>query len=171
MIGRVVRRWRRHYGAHPLHLIVVLMVFAVVGYVVTVLLPDPTGLTILIWFLGAVVVHDALLFPIYALLDRTVAVLHPRRGRRPRRVPLVNHVRLPAMFSALLLVIFLPSITRDGEPTFLGTSGHGLGEIPTNWLLLTAGLFGVSAVIYALRLLRLLVVGRRRPVPGEAAQP
>ena len=167
MIGRLVGRWRRHYGAHPLHLLAVLMVFAVVGYVVHALLPDPTALTILIWFLGAVVVHDLLLFPLYGLVDRVFSVLHPGHGRPRRAVPVVNHVRLPALFSALLLVIFLPSITRDGQATFEYTSGHDLDPVLPNWIALTAGLFVLSAVIYALRLLRHRLRARREEVAPD----
>ena len=54
----------------------------------------------LVWFVAAAVLHDLLLFPVYTGLDRVLLVAD---RAAPRRVPLVNHLRVPAALSALLL--------------------------------------------------------------------
>jgi len=89
----MVTRFRTFYGAHPLHLLAVLAGFALLGYIVSV--AGPAALwnpsvwwqSILVWFLGAVVLHDLVLFPLYALADRahTAGVHGLRRRRRHHR--------------------------------------------------------------------------------------
>src|SRR5215213_4709734 len=87
--------FRRHYGASPWHLAGLLACFAVAGYAALRWLDEPTATRLVVWFVGALLLHDAVLFPLYALVDR-VLVLGSRAGsRRPPRVPLVNHVRVP----------------------------------------------------------------------------
>ena len=83
-------RTARAYGANPLHLLALLASFAVAGYAVAHLVHESTFVRILLWFLAAVIGHDLILFPLYALADRSLRAalraLWPRRGT-PARVP------------------------------------------------------------------------------------
>ncbi|MDL5155757.1 hypothetical protein [Actinomycetospora termitidis] len=146
--------WRRLYGANPLHLLVLVACFALVGYVVSMLWEDPSWLALLIWFLGAVIGHDLVLYPLYALADQPLRLARwaRRRADRPVLVPAVNHVRAPVLGSAVLGLIYLPTITSHGEDALRFTSGLGTAGILENWLLVTGVLFLGSAVVYAIRL-------------------
>lgn len=148
-------RARRLYGAHPLHLLGLVASFALTAYAVTFLLGARGVDRIAIWFVCAVIAHDLVLFPLYALADRLLTtVLGPRAARGPGRGPVLatNYVRLPAMASGLLLLIFFPAILRMGESTYLHKSGLTEGDTYLHrWLLLTVGFFVVSAVCFAVR--------------------
>lgn len=63
--------FRDRYGASPLHLLLVLTSFAVALYAGLRLLRGDT-LGVLIWFVGAALVHDLLFLPVYSLTDRVV---------------------------------------------------------------------------------------------------
>ena len=151
----MLRAWRSSYGENPLHLLAMLGCFALVGYVVSFVYEDPGVTALLVWFLGAVIAHDLVLYPLYALADRPLVLA--RRGRRdpdrrPPRVPAINHVRVPALGSLVLGLIYLPTITRHGEDALRFTSGLDAAGIFGHWLLVTGVLFLASAVVYALRL-------------------
>lgn len=152
----------RIYGARPLHLLAVCFALALVGYMVYV-----AGIatfwnrnvwwqSIAVWFAGAIVVHDLLLFPLYSLADRSLtAGLDAMRGRAPAltwRVSPLNYIRIPLMGTALTFVLFFPGIIQQGSETF--TTATGLTQEPYlgRWLVLTAVLFGVSALAYAIRI-------------------
>ncbi|WP_433800141.1 hypothetical protein [Actinomycetospora sp. CA-084318] len=151
-----MRLWRRLYGANPLHLLVMLGCFALSAYVVSMVWEDPTWVALLIWFVGAVIGHDLVLYPLYALADQPVVLARWARRRfgreRPVLVPAINHVRAPVLGSAVLGLIYLPTVTRHGEDAFRFTAGLGMEGILQNWLLITAVLFLGSAVVYAVRL-------------------
>ena len=168
-MGAVLRAWRRFYGENPLHLLAMLGCFALVGYVVSFVYEDPSVTALLIWFVGAVLVHDLVLYPLYALADQPLVLARwaRRRGadRRPPLVPAINHVRAPVLGSLVLGLIYLPTITRHGEDALRFTSGLGTAGIYRHWLLITAVLFLGSAVVYAVRL---GIAARRRPRPGTA---
>jgi len=159
----MLTRFRTFYGAHPLHLLAVLASFALLAYVVSVVGPvalwNPSvwWQSILVWFLGAVVLHDLVLFPLYALADRVhttgVHTLRRWRGHHPDRPPLVsaiNYVRIPALASGLLLLVFLPGIIEQGAPTYLAATGQTQAPFLNRWLLFTATIFAISAVAYAI---------------------
>ena len=87
-------RARRRYGAHPLHLLTLLASFALVGYVISLLGVHSLWndrvwwQSIIVWFLGAIVLHDLVLFPFYALADRSVgAGWRAVTGRAPQVAP------------------------------------------------------------------------------------
>jgi hypothetical protein len=86
---------------------------------------------IAVWLVGAVLVHDLLVLPLYAGLDRA--------GRSIVRGPRVNYVRIPAALSLLVLVVFWGMIGRRGD-------GYAL-----RWLLVTAALFTGSGLVYRVR--------------------
>ena len=72
---------------------------------------------------------------------------------------MINHVRAPAVISALLLIIYFPLISGRSDGGYFALSGHHLTHYLRNWLLITAVLFLGSGLIYAARVVR----ARARP--------
>ncbi|WP_197373360.1 hypothetical protein [Mycolicibacterium baixiangningiae] len=146
--------FRRVYGAHPLHLLTLIAGFALVGYVIVTLglpalwNPRTWWQSIVVWFVAAVVVHDLVLFPLYALADRILAFSQ----RVPAPVPVVNHLRVPALGSALTFLVFSPGILEQGAPAYTAATGLTQEPFLGRWLLLVAAMFGASAAVYAVRL-------------------
>jgi len=161
----VIGWWRRTYGANPLHLLALLACFALAGYAVLQASHGPLPLRMGLWFVGAVVAHDLVLFPIYALADRSALRLLPRAGRRMPIPGNVNYVRVPALLSGLLLLMFFPLILRRSEPAYGAASGLNEAPYLDRWLLLTGAAFAVSAVLLAVH------VGRRRRAGDSPAHP
>lgn len=155
-------RWlRRRYGAGPLHLALLAASFAIAGAAfVRFFDPGSNGANIVIWFVGAIVFHDLVLFPLYSLVDliagRTLSHsrLHPPVSPR-------NHLRVPAALSAMLLLVYFPLILQLGSSTYHAASGMSTRGYLARWLLLTGGLFACSAVAYAVRIRR---AARRRRI-------
>ncbi|BAH52425.1 hypothetical protein [Rhodococcus opacus] len=157
-----MRRFARFYGAHPLHLLAVLFSFALAGYAVMVVgpqnlwNPDVWWKSIAVWFLGAVIAHDLVLFPLYALADRSLRsgldAMRGRRRPRPRAVPALNYIRVPALASGLTLLLFLPGILEQGADAYLAATGLTQEPYLDRWLLLSAAFFALSTLAYATRL-------------------
>lgn len=175
LLGAVRRRIAGFYGADPLHLLALLACFALAGYAASrvVAATDPRGQKIwvgfVIWFIGAAIVHDFVLYPLYALAD--VAVQRRRWGRRrPRpyvqRRPWINYLRVPAGLSGLLLLVWFPLILRLSEETYRNAAGLDLSPYLGRWLLVTGLLFAGSAITYAVRL-RSAASARRGPRPRQ----
>lgn len=145
----------RLYGSHPLHLLTLIAGFALLGYVVatikpvTLWNPNVWWQSIIVWFAAAIVAHDLVLFPIYALFDGLLSRTVLRRT--PPRVPVVNHIRVPALGAGLTLLVFLPGIIKQGATTYSAATGQSQDPFLGRWLLLTAVMFAVSAAIYAVR--------------------
>lgn len=148
--------WRRFYGANPLHLLALLAGAALVAYTVGLVATESMATRMLIWFVGALVAHDLVLFPLYALADRSLLVGRWARrrltGRHEPRVPVINHLRVPALGSGLLLLVFLPVIIGQGESAYVAATGMNTDPYFQRWLWLSGGMFAISAVIYAGRL-------------------
>ena len=171
-------RATRAYGAHPLHLLTLVASFALVGYAISLLGVGSLWnrhhwwQSIIVWFLGAVLLHDLVLFPAYALADRSLgAGWRAVSGRTPDRPPAVspvNYLRIPTMASGLLLLLFFPGIIQQGSGSYLRATGLTQAPYLERWLLLTGVFFAVSALLYAVRL---IIAGRRRrnvdPVTGH----
>jgi hypothetical protein len=68
------------------------------------------------------VVHDLVLFPLYAGADRVLTAVLPG--------PKVNYLRVPALGAGLALLMFWPGIVRQGEVTHLAAHGPGPGALP-----------------------------------------
>jgi hypothetical protein len=153
--------FRRFYGENPMHLLALLGCFALVGAVVLELYPNPSAPLILLWFVGAVIAHDLVLYPLYALADRSLVVARWARRRVSARavsVAATNHIRLPVMGSVLVGLIWLPTIS--GHAAFVAYFASDLPptvDFVERWLLITAALFLLSAVVYAVRLGRAAV--------------
>ena len=106
---------------------------------------------ILVWLGAAVVAHDLVLLPAYTALHR-LARAAGRVERAPAsRLPILHHVLAPAALSLTLLLAWTPLLFGPGEPTFTAASGLTTDAYLGRWLALSAGLFGLSAVVYGLR--------------------
>jgi hypothetical protein len=154
-MGDALRRVARAYGASPLHLLALLAGFAVAGYAVSHVVHEPMLVRIIVWFLAAIVGHDLILFPLYALADRSLRAglraLWPTRGTAAR-VPPLNYLRVPALGTGLLFLVFLPGIIRQGASTYHAATGQTQQPFLGRFLLLTAAMFTLSAIAYAVRL-------------------
>ena len=164
--GAPGRRGRggRLYGASLWHLAALLGGFAVAAYAVSRLRDDPALLRMAIWFVGAALVWDLVVGPLIALADRG---LRPLRSR-PRPVAMINHVRVPALTSALLLLVWAPVIFQRSEQVFRVKAGLGLDPYLGRWIAITVVLFAVSALVYGIRWAR---VSRSGSDPAQVAVP
>jgi hypothetical protein len=149
-----VRRFRAAYGGGPLHLLAALATFAVAAYALSRsfdLLGDPGRM--LIWLGGGIVAHDLVLLPFYSLLGLLAAAALLRPGERPSRLRIaaLNHLRVPALLSGLLALVWFPLIAGKGPGTFTRATGLSNEVYFERWLLLSAALFAASALLLALR--------------------
>lgn len=124
---------------------------AITGYVVDKVISGPMAVRIIIWFAAAAILHDFVLFPAYSLIDRVMGAIRPRSGSTSQ--PIINHVRVPAVLSALMLLIYLPTILGRGAGAFHAASGLGQVDIFFRWVLLSLGFFAVSGAVYFVRFL------------------
>jgi hypothetical protein len=146
-----VRRFRYEYGASPLHLAGAIASLAFAAWALAQafdVLADP--LRFGIWIGGSIVAHDVVLFPLLAALAALAGVAAGPEPSPVRRAA-INHVRIPALLSGLALLVWFPLILRTGTATFERTTGLANDVYLERWLLLTAALFGGSAVLLALR--------------------
>jgi len=126
--------------------------FVIAGYALAQIVRGGSVVNFAIWFVGAAVLHDLLLFPFYSLLDRLAG--HPRRARARGGVPTVNYVRVPALISGVLLLVYFPLILGlAGHNYYLAAAHHPHGYA-RNWLAITGVLFVGSGLLYAIRVLR-----------------
>ncbi|OKK13663.1 hypothetical protein AMK33_02220 [Streptomyces sp. CB02400] len=139
----------------PVKLFVLLCSFVLCAYAGVRLL-DGDWVMVALWFVGAAVIHDLVLLPLYAAVDR---VLVKGAGRRRGWV---NYVRVPAALSGLLSLVWFPLITGRVSERYAGVAGLSADGYVVRWLIVTAVLFGGSAVVFAVRVRR----GRRVSVGG-----
>jgi hypothetical protein len=158
----LITRFTAFYGSNPLHLLGTITAWALAGYVVTLLGPQAMWnpkvwwQSIAVWFLAAIIAHDLILFPLYALADRSVtaalaAVRSRRAGPSPRVSPL-NYLRVPTLAAGLSLLLFFPGIVQQGQFSYSAATGQNQQPFFGRWLLLVAALYGLSALAYAVRL-------------------
>lgn len=168
--------FRRLYGAQPLHLLGHLVMFLVAGWAINQILGGGNAINWLAWFIGAALLHDLVLLPVYSLLDRAVqrgGRRRPGQGGRPSQsalrghdrqwAPVVNHIRVPAAIAGILLLVYFPVILGYSSSNYRNDSGHALTGYTRNWLLVSAGLFVCSGLVYLVRVLR-------RPGPPPAVE-
>ncbi len=148
------------YGASGRHLLVTLAALSLAVYTVLELGLDELWdsdvwwQSILVWFLGAVLLHDLVLFPLYALADRLFGRALRRRSPAPGEasgVPIVNHVRIPVLAIGLLFLLFFPGIIEQGASSYSKATGQTQEPFLERWLILSAAIVGLSAATYALR--------------------
>lgn len=151
-------RFRGVYGSSPLHLLALLASLLIAGAAVVGWFDNTAAITerILIWFLGAALAHDLILLPLYLVLDRIAfGVLHERAGTPPpQRAPGWVYVRIPALLSGLLWLVFFPQALRLGESTFRVASGLGQSVYLSRLLLTCGAMFALSGLAYAVGLAR-----------------
>lgn len=131
---------RRVYGASPWHLLLMVGVLALIAYAGARLLDGGDPWRIAVWFVGAALLHDLVLVPAYTLVGRALRLVG-----RARHLVLV-----PAVASGLLLLVYLPLILGPSHAyvTKTGLTGE---PFAARWLLVSAALFAVSAVVGAVR--------------------
>lgn len=144
--------FRRRYGATPLHLAGHLAAFGIAVFALAQIIGGAGPINFVAWFIGAALLHDIVFLPLYSLLDRVHLSFH--RRLRARRVPLVNHIRAPALISGLLLLVYFPLILGQSGSEYYKATGHHLHGYVRNWLLITCGLFLGSALVYGVRVWR-----------------
>jgi hypothetical protein len=160
-------RFRYEYGAEPLHLIALVASLLLCAYALLRITEIPGGGRILIWLAAAALLHDLVALPLYSALFRITGGAADRAiPDRTARLLALNHVRVPAAVSLLLLVVYSPLILRLDSERFQGTTGLGVDPYLGRWLLLSAALFLASGVIYAVRLRRSRA---DRPAAADAA--
>jgi peroxiredoxin len=145
-----VSRLMHWYGASPLHLLTMIGSFALAGYAAAELLPvNPVG--ILVWLVAAVIGHDLLLMPLYTLADRSATAVLRHRPLNLPAGPWINYLRVPAVLSGVLLLIWFPLILRlPGR--FTAATTLPLNPYLWHWLAVTGALFLLSATALVLRL-------------------
>ncbi|MCU1691226.1 MAG: Lipoprotein [Frankiales bacterium] len=141
-----VRSFRLLYGSSVLHVLAVAGCLALAGAAVVAVADGSSALRIGAWFLGAVLLHDLVLFPLYAAADRVASSVLPRGS--------VNWVRVPTLLSGLLLLVFWPVITQHSEESFRFASSRDQDVYLTRYLVLVAALFLGSALLYGVTRLR-----------------
>ena len=144
-------RWfRRWYGANPLHLLAMLGCVLLSDYAAVRLLHvKPVGVAI--WFVGAIVGHDLVLFPLYVIADRSVMAVFRHRPPKLPTVPWINYLRVPTVLSGILLLMWFPLIFRIPSH-FPRTTDLSLNPYLGHWVAVTGVLYLLSAAAFALRL-------------------
>ena len=173
---RLVTHVRRRYGAHPLQLALLLASFVVAGYVIYVLglralwNPDAWWQSIAVWFVGAAVLHDLLLFPLYAAADRVLVTFFARpqpAGRRVRTVPVINFVRVPLLACGLVSLLFFPGVIRQGVGSYHRATGQTQEPFLRRWVILCVVILLCGLAAY---LVARVAAARRSPVGATVAQ-
>jgi hypothetical protein len=137
---------RRRYGAGPLHLLAhaALLPLCAWALLQAFRVSSPNAAShITVWLVGAVIVHDLLVLPLYSALDRA--------GRLALHGSDVNYLRIPAGLSLLMLVVFWGTIGRRGDGAYHAVSGRSFEGYAVRWLLVTAALFAGSGLWYLAR--------------------
>lgn len=133
---------RARYGASAAHLLGHAALFALVAYAITQIFTLGAAGNAIVWLIGAVVLHDAVLWPLYSAADTA--------GRRVLRGA-INYVRVPLGLSLLLGLVFVGTISGKGANAYRNASGRTYDGYVERWLLVSAALFAISAIAYAVR--------------------
>jgi hypothetical protein len=150
-------RFRKLYGASPLHLLAVIATFAVVGYGFFMIFQSPAPESTLIFFVAAIFAHDMIAFPLYSGLNRVAGRAVGGRATEAddaARVPAINYLRVPFILSAFCFLLFFPLILGLSADRYAASAGMDIDMFLGRWLGITAALFLGSAIAYAVRLRR-----------------
>ncbi|MEV0737943.1 hypothetical protein AB0I51_18645 [Streptomyces sp. NPDC050549] len=151
--------FRRPALGSPLQLLLLACSFVLAGYAGVRLLADD-WFGVGLWFVGAAVLHDLVLVPLYAGVDRALARVLGAAGHREW----TGCVRVPALLSGLLLLVWFPLISGQVADRYRSATTLSGDGFLSRWLLVTAALFGGSAVLLVVRpLLRLRRARKERP--------
>lgn len=139
------RRRRATLGS-PLQLLLLACSFALAAYAgVRLLAGDRLG--VVLWFAGAALLHDLVLLPLYAAADRALVRACGAAGNRAW----AGYLRVPAALSGLLLLVWFPLISGQVAGRYRLAAGLPADGFATRWLLISAALFGGSAVVLVWR--------------------
>jgi hypothetical protein len=145
--------FRRVYGTSPLHLLTLVASLAIAGYVALQWVHVGFG-AILRWFLIGLIGHDLILVPLYTGLDWIAFGGARGRDRAARaRVSALPYIRVPAMLSGLLLLVFAPEILSI-DAVYRQQTGLGESVYLARWLAATGVMFALSGLAYAIALRR-----------------
>ena len=148
--------------ALAVQVVLLLLSFVIAGFALIGWTQRPRDLVgVLIWFGAAIVAHDLLLLPVYTWVDRLGLSRLP-----PRAAP---YVRVPALISVLVLLVQFPTILGFGANQFHFASGLTEHGYLLRWLLMSAALFLISGVAYAVRRKQPAHVAGRTDGPSDAA--
>jgi hypothetical protein len=153
-----MRGFKSLYGSNPLHLLAHIGVFFIAGWSIDQIAGSHKLINWIVWFLGAALLHDLVLLPLYSLVDRGLAGGGNPVARAARRRRWLNYIRVPAVVAGILLLVYFPVILGYSSANYRNDTGHALAGYTRNWLLITAGLFLASGLVYVLR-----VMTRRSP--------
>jgi hypothetical protein len=135
---------RRAYGAGPLHMLSTVAALALAAYAFSRIFAGAQAANIVLWFVGAVVLHDLIAFPLYTALNRLAL------GRR-MVAGAVNYIRVPVLLSALSFLVFFPLILGLRSESYERQTSLSTDVYLGRWLLICGGLFAASALLYAVR--------------------
>lgn len=130
----------------PFHLLLLAASFALAAYAGVRLFSDDWR-GVALWWVGAALLHDLVLLPLYVAADRAVLRGLDAAGHRTWAM----YVRVPAALSGLLLLVWLPLISGMTARRYRSATGLSADGFLARWLLITAALFGVSALLLVLR--------------------
>lgn len=138
-------RLKAMYGEHPAHLVGFALMLAISGFAVRRFFDQGSAVVkILVWLAGAAIAHDLLFAPVYMLVGRALE----RLGSR------ANYVRVPALLSGAMFLVFFPLIVRRGEGTYRNATTLTQHPYLARWLIASGILFAGSAVFAVLRTAR-----------------
>ena len=120
--------FRARYGASPVHLLAHLALLPLVAWALLTVLDFRAASNVVLWLVGAVILHDLVLLPAYSALDRVARVAVPGA---------INYVRVPGGLSLLSLLVFWGTIRGKGAGTYARVSGQEFEGYVSRWLLLT----------------------------------
>ena len=155
-------RFRKAYGASPLHLMAVIASFAIAGYGFFMIFKAPAPESTLLFFGLAIVAHDMIAFPLYSTLNFVAG--RSSRAAEPEAaaavgVPAINYLRIPFMICGISLLMFFPLVLGLSADRYEASSGQEVGVFLGRWLGICAVLFTASALLYALKLRRVKRAG------------
>jgi hypothetical protein len=137
-------RARLRYGAPAWHLAGHAVAFAVIAYALGRLLQPSVGRpgAAVVWLLAGAALHDLVFLPLYSLADRIARALGGRA---------VNHLRVPAVISGVLLLVYFPLILSKAPATFERNTGRAPPDYLGRWLAITVALFCASGLLSVAR--------------------
>ena len=101
-----VMTFRARYGASPIHLLAHLALLPLVAWALLTVLDFRAASNVVLWLVGAVILHDLVLLPAYSALDRVARVAVPGA---------INYVRVPGGLSLLMPARLLGHDPRQGR--------------------------------------------------------
>ena len=163
-------RFAYEYGARPLHLIAVVASLLLCGYGLLRINNLNDSLRIFIWIGACALLHDFVALPFYSVLLRIARIPAGAAFKsRAMAVRAYNYIRVPIGFSLLLLLVYFPLIFRLAPDEYMATTGRSVDTYLGRWLLLSAAIFLISGIAYAVSLRRGVDVpdASRPPVPAD----